>query len=130
MGLETIFFRAVLMSLSASLTLLSHHLAHLATLGWQEHVWVEAARAVSWSKFTTVMNVASTYMIGGMAGWEQSSWREGVGLFAVVVVVEEEPGSGFFDGPVSEGGDEGIVIRSIGQVVCHVEILYERGKVC
>ena len=76
------------------------------------------------------MNMASAYMIRGMAGWERSSWREGVGLFAVVVVMEEELGSGFFDGPVSEGGDEGIVIRSIGQVVCHVEILYERGKVC
>ena len=118
------------MSLSASLTLLSHHLARLTTPRWREHVWVEAARAVSWSEFTAVMNMASAYMIGGMAGWERSSWREGVGLFAVVVVVEEEPGSGFFNGPVSKGGDEGIVIQSIGQVVCHMEILYKWGKVC
>ena len=56
--------------------------------------------------------------------------EERVGPLAVVVVVEKEPGPGFLYGPVGDGGDEWVMVRSVGQVVCHAEILYEWGEVC
>ena len=37
---------------------------------------MEAARAVPWSESTAEMKVASAYMIGGMAGRDQSSCKK------------------------------------------------------
>ena len=78
--MEFMFFRAFLMSLSTSCTLLSHHFTRFAALGQHKQVWVEVARAALWRESTTVMNVVSTYiisayMIRGIAGQELSSCR-------------------------------------------------------
>lgn len=79
--MEFMFFRAFLMSLSTSCTLLSHHFTHFAALGQHKQVWVEVARAALWRESTTVMNVVSTYiismyMIRGISGQELSSCRK------------------------------------------------------